>query len=405
MRKPGLEKAGRVLEELGVRKGSAKQPPAENGLAKNVQLVTKRDYAEEVRQAQLNLFQEIEPLIGQREAGDIAVWQVALCLILCGLPYDETEDRSVTRRARLADGSRLNVTFTAVGERDERDANGELLIDPATGKVKTTPIPLPFGADRGPLHFLINKAVLQSKELERQGLEASGARFVHWETAGQYLTEMRLARGGKNRRDLRARIERIKSCAIRVVRTKQGIDQTLLAPVFSRTRLPQSIERNAPAPEQAENAVTQPEPIMGVEFSQDFFDEFLRNHMPVPVELLRATMGRSQIQDYVLWLYWRAFAAKQDTLIPWRSVREQLWQNDSNEARLYATMRRAIATLRAVWPELRAEVNPKNFGPDEKRAVGLLIGPPRDGIYMFNSDSARKQVAVIAQPLRPSKKR
>jgi hypothetical protein len=57
---------------------------------------------------------------------------------------------------------------------------------------------------------------------------------------------------------------------------------------------------------------------MGVEFSQDFFDEFLRNHMPVPVELLRATMGRSQIQDYVLWLYWRAFAAKQDTLISWR---------------------------------------------------------------------------------------
>lgn len=115
-------------------------------------------------------------------------------------------------------------------------------------------------------------------------------------------------------------------------------------------------------------------------------------------------MGRSQIQDYVLWLYWRAFAAKQDTLIPWRSVREQLWQNDSTEQRLYATMRRAIATLRAVWPEFRGEVNPKHFGPDEERAAGLLIGPPRGGIYMFNADSARKQVAVIAPP-KPTKKR
>jgi hypothetical protein len=401
MKKPrtGLEKAGNVLEELGVhgkKNGSAKKPPPENGLAKNLRLVTNRDYAEEVRQAQLNLFREIEPLIGQREAGDIAVWQVALCLILCGLPYDETSDRSVTRRARLADGSRLSVTFTAMGYRDERDANGELLIDPATGKVKTTPIPLPFGADRGPLHFLINKAVLQAKELERQGLETTSARFVHWETAAQFLTEMRMARGGKNRRDLRARIERIKYCAITVVRTKQGVDQTLLAPVFSRTRLPRSLD--ASMPEQVEITVSQPAPIMGVEFSQDFFDEFLRNHMPVPVELLRATMGRSQIQDYVLWLYWRAFAAKQDTLIPWRSVREQLWQNDSTEQRLYATMRRAIATLRAVWPEFRGEVNPKEFGPDEKKAVGLLVGPPRNGVYMFNSESARKQIAVIAKP-------
>ncbi|MDQ2841554.1 MAG: hypothetical protein M3Y72_11055 [Acidobacteriota bacterium] len=362
------------------------------------QLTAKRNYAAEERRAQISLFSDFERLIDQRQSGDIAVWQVALCLILCGLPYDETPERSVTRRARLADGSWLMVRFTATGERLERDARGEPLIDRTTGKEKITQIPLPFGADRGPLHFLINKAVLQAKELERQGLETADARFVEWEKASEYLDEMRLAPGGKNRRDLRARLERIKYCAITVTRTSRGTDETLMAPVFSRTRLPRSLEWSRSCPTQVEiiPADTAP-PIMGVEFSRDFFEEFLRNHMPVPVELLRATMGRSQIQDYVLWLYWRAFAAKKDTLIPWRSVREQLWQNDSNEARLYAVMRRAIGTLRAVWPQLRAEVNPKHFGPDEERAVGLLIGPPRDGLYMFDGvESARKQITVIS---------
>jgi hypothetical protein len=105
-------------------------------------------------------------------------------------------------------------------------------------------------------------------------------------------------------------------------------------------------------------------------------------------------MGRSQIQDYVLWLHWRAFAAKEATVIPWLAVRQQLWQNDSNEARLAAVMRRAIATLRAVWPELTAEVNPKIDG---KRFAGLLIGPPRGGVYMFAGvEGVRKKLAVIS---------
>ena len=368
------------------------------------QLTTKRNYAAEERSAQISLFSHIERLLDQKQNGDIAVWQVALCLILCGLPYDEAAERSVTRRARLADGSWLCVRFTATGERLEFDADGEPVIDPVTGKQKITPIPLPFGADRGPLHFLINKAVLHAKELERKGVDISDARFVEWERANEYLEQMRLDKGGKNRRDLRARIERIKYCAITVTRTNRGTEETLMVPMLSRTRLPRSLDAAFPKSSASPAGLiivdnrepAKPPSVMGVEFSSDFFNEFLRNHMPVPVELLRATMGRSQLQDYVLWLYWRTFAAQKDTLIPWRAVREQLWQNDSNEARLYARMRRAIATLRAVWPQLRAEVNPKHFGPNGKPALGLLVGPPRDGIYMLNDvEAVHKQITVI----------
>jgi hypothetical protein len=127
------------------------------------QLTSKRNYSAEERAAQMSLFSDLAGLIDERQAGDIACWQVALCLILCGLPYDETAERSVTRRARLADGSWLSVTFTAVGQRHEHDEDGNPVNDPASGKQKVTPIPLPFGADRGPLHFLINKAILRAK--------------------------------------------------------------------------------------------------------------------------------------------------------------------------------------------------------------------------------------------------
>jgi hypothetical protein len=369
-------------------------------------LTSKRNYAAEKQRAQLSLFHDLEGLRSQREAGDIPVWQVALCLILCGLPYNETSERSYTRRARLGDGSWLTVTFTATGKRYEQDENGEPVVDPTTGEQKETLVPLPYGADRGPLHYLINQAVLQAKELQRQGLDTSAARFVQWETANQYLAQMGKSTGGKNRDDLRARIDRIKFCAITVTRTARGgREKTLLTPMFSRTDLlPRSLDSSKRVTKPSEQGISKTPAVTGVEFGQEFFEEFLLNHMPVPVHLLRSTMGRSQMQDYVLWLYWRAFAAKQDTLIPWPAVREQLWQNDATKRRLYTRLKAAIATLRSVWPELRAEVNPKSFGPEGKQGDGLMIGPPRNGIYMFPGSSAPKQITVIPSASSPRKR-
>ena len=54
---------------------------------------------------------------------------------------------------------------------------------------------------------------------------------------------------------------------------------------------------------------------------------------------------------------------------------------------------------RAVWPEFRAEVNPKDHSER-----GLLVGPPRNGIYMFAADSARKQISVVSPPSKATRK-
>lgn len=142
--------------------------------------------------------------------GDEEIFQVAQALILCGLPYDKTDQTKITRSARLADGSIVDVTFS-------------------TG-LKAG---MPYGSDRSLLHFLFDKAV------------KSDSRFVSWETATEFLKMMNMAQGGKNRRDLRERFLRIRSLTIGVERTTKYGTTADLMPVIRHSHLPTSVDLRA----------------------------------------------------------------------------------------------------------------------------------------------------------------
>jgi hypothetical protein len=139
--------------------------------------------------------------------GEEEIFQVAQALILCGLPYDKTDQTKITRSARLADGSVVDVTFS-------------------TG-LKAG---MPYGSDRSLLHFLFDKAV------------KNDSRFVSWETATEFLRMMNMAQGGKNRRDLRQRFLRIRSLTIGVERTTQYGTTADLMPVIRHSHLPTSVD-------------------------------------------------------------------------------------------------------------------------------------------------------------------
>lgn len=184
--------------------------------------------------------------------GDEEIFQVAQALILCGLPYDKTDQTEITRSARLADGSVVDVTFS-------------------TG-LKAG---MPYGSDRSLLHFFFEKAV------------KSDSRFVSWETATEFLKTMDMAQGGKNRRDLRQRFLRIRSLTIGVERTTKYGTTADLMPVIRHSHLPTSVDLRAEQRGQSLLPIGS-DVVFGVETDAGFFADLKRFHVPTPAAIFSA---------------------------------------------------------------------------------------------------------------------
>ncbi|RZU41341.1 replication protein RepA [Edaphobacter modestus] len=274
------------------------------------------------------------------------VYQVAQALILCGLPYQPTSKSKITRQAILANGNRVSVTFSTALEGS-----------------------MPFGSDRSLLHFLLDKAVKMK------------SRFVNWETATEFLLAMRMAQGGKNRRDLRERFIRLRGLTIGVERRTAVASEAEIMPVIRRSRLPTSLERRAER--YGQHRLQLDEEAYGIEIDEVFFEELIRHHVPIPEELIQATRRQSQLQDHVLFLCWRCYAAQNESLIPWEYLRQQLWQDDTNEWRIRERFARAIRVLRAIWPQLRAEATTK----------GLCVAPPDRSVYLTPGAAIRRRLS------------
>ncbi len=216
---------------------------------------------------------------------------------------------------------------------------------------------LPYGSDRSVLHFLLDRAV------------KSRSPFITWKTASQFLEAMGMQQGGKNRRDLRERYLRIRALTIGVERSSGRSSDSQIMPVIRRSHLPSSISPHVAGRDIRQHALDTEDADFGLEIDSDFFEELVAHPVVVPAEIIRATRGKPQLQDMVLFLYWRCFAARSTSLIPWRELRMQLWQADTNLPRIRARFATAIRALQTLWPELRASAESK----------GLIVGPPAGG--------------------------
>jgi hypothetical protein len=299
-------------------------------------VVERRDWrAEEARAANRHIDNIVE-IRGLRDAGELqGVYQVAQAFILCGLPYKPTEERQITKKARLGDGSTLVVTFIA----------------------GLAGVGMPYGADRVVLHWILDRAVKTS------------TRFISWKTAQEFISDVGLSKSGKNNRDLRDRLQRLKGLAISVQRTSSGSEASLMLPVIRRASLPTSVGQQGERMGEISIVLADRKSPLGIELDSEFFDELMKFHVPVPRELINKTRNSAQLQDCVLFLCWRSFAAKNESLIPWEFLRAHLWQDDKTEGRINLRFAKAIKWLKAIWPELRAEAT----------SQGLKIAPPAGG--------------------------
>src|SRR6195952_509450 len=305
---------------------------------KPTELERKRDRQAEDSVSKDRFIEELVRLREKRDAGALGVQmtQIAQAMVLCGLPYSPTKETKIVRRARLGDGSTVSVTFSA-------GLDG---------------IAMPYGSDRTLLPWMIDKAIKTQSPI------------VGWDTATEFLKDVGLADSGKNRKDLKQRYLRLTGLTIGVVR-KGSTESTVLVPFIEESHLPNSVDLKADR--NGQQLLKLDAQAFGFKLGDRIFKEILQYHVPVPFELLQATKKKSQLQDLLIFLYWRSFAAQTETLIPWESLREQLWQEDSVASRIRTRFKEAITVFKTIWPELNAEA--------EK--AGLRIGPPRGGMHFL----------------------
>ena len=296
-----------------------------------------RDYRREEAAAQTSLFDAMVDFRKERRSGvSHELVQIAHALILCGLPYRATNATEHVRLSRSANGSLIRVTFYALG----KDKEGNR-------------IPMAYGSDRTLLHWCVDRAIKSKNN------------FVPLSNAIDFMNDVGQRPTGPNYARLRAAYQRISAMAIVVERFGSNEDRNI-TPIMKNSRLPASIKR-------LENDAEPIQGPLGIQFDKDFFEEFMRSHVPFPWAMLRTLDKKPQMQDYIVFLHWRSFAAKSETHIPWDVMREQLWQDDTNPWRIRSRFKEAIEILKVAWPELNAIAE----------ASGLRIGPPKKGAHLI----------------------
>jgi hypothetical protein len=309
-----------------------------------------RDRAAEKRIAKGKQALRIGQLMDDRNTGKLGdeVIKIAQAMLLCTLPYSATTENHVTRTARLGDGSTLTVTFS-------------------TG---IPDVPLPFGSDRKLLAWVFDRAI------------NSESPMIAWESAWEYQKEMGLKRSGKNNKDLRERFHRISGLNINIERQDASGIAGKNFSIIDTYNLPPSITGRKFNPNQrslgyAAEAPELPPAPFGISINQTLFHDIRKHHVAVPRSLWLQSKGNSQVQDMVLWLYYRCYAAKNESLIPWSALAQQFPQ-DKNPRRARQHAREAIAQLRLLWPGVRVEATTTGIWVD-KATQSLLLDDPSKG--------------------------
>jgi hypothetical protein len=112
----------------------------------------------------------------------------------------------------------------------------------------------------------------------------------------------------------------------------------------------------------------------GIQLEERFFQDIKKHHVAIPRRLwmqLQGQKGGPQLQDLLTFFVYRCYCAQSETVIPWAGLREQFPQDDSNPRRFKVQVKKAIAQLRILWPEIRIDVVKEGVWVD--RAVLPLL--------------------------------
>lgn len=287
------------------------------------------------------------------EASTMELMLIAQIMVFCGLPYRRSSERRIVRKARTGKGSTVTVTFQAMMDG----------------------VDIPFGSDRTLLHWVTHHALMTKSP------------FVPLSSASQFLKDMGMSTSGQNIQRVKEAFRRIASVAIVVVRDNDASvnTQQIIMPIARAAALPKRLRK-----EKSQGQISllpveanEDDEPAGFQLDEAVFREFSQFHVPTLRKLLEVTRESPQIQDYMMFLQWRSFSAKEESLIPWAQMRDQMCQDDSNPYRMRSRFQEAIEALKIAWPALNASAETK----------GLRIGPPVGGEQFLVDGAARKRLS------------
>lgn len=286
-------------------------------------------------------------------ASTMELMLIAQIMVFCGLPYRRSTERRIVRKARTGKGSTVTVTFQAMMDG----------------------VDIPFGSDRTLLHWVTHHALM------------TRSAFVPLSSASQFLKDMGMSTSGQNIQRVKEAFRRIASVAIVVVRDNEASvnTQQIIMPIARAAALPKRLRKDKTQGQISllpVEASDDDEPA-GFQLDEAVFREFSQFHVPTLRKLLEVTRESPQIQDYMMFLQWRSFSAKEESMIPWAQMRDQMCQDDSNPYRMRSRFQEAIEALKIAWPALNASAETR----------GLRIGPPTAGEQFLVDGAARKRLS------------
>lgn len=284
-----------------------------------------------------------------------ALWQAGLSgekmftarmLIFCGLPLSKSDTvNKVVRKAQIGDKSWVRVSFIRTHDQ----------------------VPLPFGADRTLMFFLTNKAVLQQSPL------------LHWDQANEYMHLFsRDKDSGYNYRAIQERFTRLAYMDIMVeyLDYDSNVLEHWKCPMIDHARISASMDGEGNwQPSQSVAKMLQAD--QSISFGQRFFAELQSKPVPIPLELIRAAGKQYRLMDYMIFLYWRAFAAQKQSFIPWRYLQQQFDDTDQNDRRWPLYFRKALSTMKSL-------PDPISSIQCEVSSGGVTVHPYAPGTTFFN---------------------
>jgi hypothetical protein len=277
-------------------------------------------------------------------------------LILCGLPYAPTNERTIIREAHTARG-RVRVTFQAALEN----------------------VPLAYGKDAVLLTFLTTKAILGDTPT------------VTFATAKEYFELFGEDVGGRSYRILAERWRRLAGLVIAVERHGDSSHETDLKVVIRRARLPHTAKvMAARAAFQAEAGA---QACYSITLGTDFWDDLRRCAVPLLAPVMRAFANRPLAWHFVQYIHWRSFVALKaadhgrpiGARIDWADLRLMLGSATKYEAQLRRELRTVIADLKILWPQCNASFD----------GTTLCIGSPTSNILLV--EPKERELARRAQ--------